>query len=174
AHACPEILKRGTVVHPMVANIDIAPTMLQAAGLMVPAYMEGKSFLPLARGEAVPWREYVLYEYYWERNYPMTPTMHALRGNRYKYIRYTGLWDTDELYDLAADPRERNNLIGEPGREPLVQELNRQLFEILQATGGMQVPLLPDAGKQQNLRRRSGSKQADFPEHVMRNQSRDN
>ena len=46
----------------------------------------------------------LLYEYYWERNFPQTPTVHALREDRYKYVRYHGVWDIDELYDLAEDP----------------------------------------------------------------------
>ena len=71
---------------------------------LTPPPMDGRSFLPLARGERMPWRETLLYEYYWERNFPQTPAMHAMRGARYKYIRYYGIWDTDELYDLRADP----------------------------------------------------------------------
>jgi N-acetylglucosamine-6-sulfatase len=78
---CPELFKPGTVVDKMVANIDIAPTILEAAGLRPPDYMDGKSFVQLAEGKTVPWRDKLLYEYYWERNYPMTPTIHALRTN---------------------------------------------------------------------------------------------
>lgn len=170
---CPELFKGGTVLTPTVANIDIAPTLLEAAGLVAPAHLDGKSFLPLARGESMPWRDYLLYEYYWERNYPMTPTIHALRGDRYKYIRYTGLWDTDELYDLSVDPREMKNLIREPAHAALVQTLNRRLFQILASTDGMQIPLLPDAGKQSDLRLRSGSAPAEFPDHLLRHESRD-
>jgi N-acetylglucosamine-6-sulfatase len=55
------------------------------------------------RGEAPAWRDSLLYEYYWECNYPQTPTMFALRRGRYKYIHYYGIWDSDELYDLAED-----------------------------------------------------------------------
>ena len=54
--------------------------------------------------------EAFLYEYYWERNFPQTPTTFALRDDRYKFIRYHGLWDVDELFDLTADPDEMNNL----------------------------------------------------------------
>ncbi len=76
-------LPAATTVKEVVANIDIAPTILEAAGLKAPP-MDGRSFLPLARGERTPWRDSLLYEYYWERNFPQTPTMHALRGARYK------------------------------------------------------------------------------------------
>lgn len=166
---CPELFKGGTQVKEPVANIDVAPTLLEAAGLRAPEGMDGKSFLAHSQGKATePLRDYLLYEYYWERNFPQTPTMHALRGSRWKYIRYHGIWDTDELYDLQADPKERKNLIREPQHQQLVRNLNRQLFETLDQTHGMQIPLLPDRGGQQNLRRRGGSRPADFPPQLLR------
>ena len=158
-------LPAGASVDHVVANIDIAPTILEAAGLAPPP-MDGRSVLPLARGERIPWRDTLLYEYYWERNFPQTPTMHALRGARNKYIRYYGLWDTDELYDLQADPLETRNFIRDAERRETVSRLNAQLFETLGATGGMYIPLSPDRGGSHNLRRRGGSRAADFPPEV--------
>jgi N-acetylglucosamine-6-sulfatase len=171
-------LPAGATVNEVVANIDIAPTVLEAAGLAAPSdeksdagraapsAMQGRSFLRLARGERVPWRDSLLYEYYWERNFPHTPAMHALRGAQYKYIRYYGLWDTDELYDLRADPLERRNLIRDPAHRDVATRLNAELFETLSTTGGMYIPLAPDRGGSQNLRRREGAKAADFPPHT--------
>ncbi len=156
-------LPAAATIQEVVANIDIGPTILEAAGLQAPASMDGRSFLPLARGQQVQWRDTLLYEYYWERNFPQTPAMHALRGSRYKYIRYYGLWDTDELYDLQADPLETRNLLRDPAQRALVTQMNAQLFKTLEATGGMYIPLAPDRGGVQNLRRKSGSKAADFP-----------
>jgi N-acetylglucosamine-6-sulfatase len=155
-------LPAGATVQEVAANIDIAPTILEAAGLEPPA-MDGRSFLPLARGQRVPWRDTLLYEYYWERSFPQTPAMHALRGDRYKYIRYYGLWDTDELYDLQADPLETRNLIRDPAHRKTVQQLNTSLFETLEATGGMYIPLQNPGLGSQNLRRKSGSPAANFP-----------
>ncbi len=160
---CPALLKAGTKVREVVANIDIAPTILEAAGLKAPDHMDGRSFLQLARGQQIPWREWLLYEYYWERNYPQTPTMHALRGDRYKYIHYHGIWDTDELYDLHTDPLETKNLLLSPQHEQVVKEMNQKLFETLGQTAGMYIPLYPDQGKQQILRRANGFKTAEFP-----------
>ena len=70
---------------------------------------DGESFLPLLKGEGAGWRPSVLYEYLWEWNYPHTPTTHAVIGDRWKYIRYHGVWDTDELFDLSDRPaRDRS------------------------------------------------------------------
>jgi len=89
--------------------------------------------------------------------------MHALRGSRYKYIRYYGLWDTDELYDLQEDPLEIRNLIRDASHRDIVTRLNAELFRTLGETGGMYIPLAPDAGNPSNLRRPDGSRPADFP-----------
>jgi N-acetylglucosamine-6-sulfatase len=164
---CPELFKGGTVVEQMVANIDVGPTFLEAAGLKAPGYMDGRSFVKLAQGQTIPWRDTLLYEYYWERNYPQTPTVHALRGDRYKYIHFNGLWDIDELYDLKNDPTESRNLIHVKEDQPVVQKMNKQLFTELERSGGMYIPLDPDRGAQENLRRKSGSPPAKFPQWLI-------
>src|SRR5690606_24076034 len=113
-----------------------------------------------------PWRKALLYEYYWERNYPHTPTIHALRGDRYKYIHYHGIWDIDELYDLQEDPLEINNLIRSKEHQAIVKEMNKELFNQLSSTGGMYIPLYPDRGGQSNRRNEFGSPAADFPSYL--------
>ena len=167
---CPELLKAGTVVEGVVANIDIAPTVLELAGLQAPDHMNGESFLQLATGELDPrnWRQEFLYEYYWEWNFPHTPTVFALRGDRYKLIQYHGIWDTDELYDLQADPRETTNLIRDPEHRNRVNQMRRRLHELLAETGGMQIPLGRKMGDGANLRSADGSDAAGFPEHMIR------
>jgi N-acetylglucosamine-6-sulfatase len=160
---CPDLFQRGTRVERTVANIDIAPTLLEVAGLKAPARLHGRSFLPLARGQDVPWRDYLLYEYYWEQNYPQTPTMHALVGDRWKYIRYHGLWDLHELYDVPADPHEQRNLIHSAGHQKLIAELNQKLFDVLDESAGNDMPLLRDRGKTFPWRHPQKAKQASFP-----------
>jgi N-acetylglucosamine-6-sulfatase len=104
----------------------------------------------------------MLYEYYWERNFPQTPTVHALRESRYKFIRYYGIWDVDELYDLEKDPAEMQNLIFSAEHQPIVNRMRAELFATLEKTGGMQIPLFRDSGGVNNSRSPNGSRAADF------------
>jgi N-acetylglucosamine-6-sulfatase len=157
----------GTVVEQVVANIDVAPTMLEAAGLVPPDGLDGQSMLPILRDPAAPWRSELLYQYFWERNFPQTPTVHALRGDRYKYVRYHGIWDVDELFDLQEDPLESRNLIASEEHQEIVAEMNRRLFEILEETGGMSIPLREDRGRKNGLRRPDRAAPALFPEPLI-------
>jgi N-acetylglucosamine-6-sulfatase len=164
---CPELFSGGRVVKEVVAGLDIMPTFLAAAGLPEPQGIPGRNFLPLLEGKTIPWRDGLFYEYYWERNFPMTPTMHALRGDRYKYIHYYGIWDTDELYDLQEDPLESNNLISSPKHQAVVKQMNKQMFDIMESTGAMYIPLYRDSGPQNNKRTPTGAKSAEFPPELM-------
>jgi|SRR5579883_830366 len=165
---CPALFKGGQTLKEVVANIDIMPTVLAAAGVPMPAGRPGRNFLPLLQGQKVPWRTEFLYEYYWERNFPQTPTLHALRGDRYKYIRYQGIWDLDELYDLQEDPLETNNLINDPKHQQIVKQMNARLFDILEQTNGMNMPLARDKGARMDLRNPNGPKAAQFPPEFTR------
>lgn len=171
---CPEMIKGGTVVDQVVANIDIAPTVMEAMGLKKPPHMDGQSFLPLAQlppaqRESISWRKYFLYAYYWEQNYPQTPTHFALRGDKYKYITYYGLWDSDELFDIQSDPKEQKNLIHDQSFAKIKQQMQNRLYDMMDDLGGMQIPLNRPRGRQQNkrLRDRGGVKAADFPEAMI-------
>ena len=94
--------------------------------------------------------------------------MHALRGERYKYVHYYGIWDTDELYDMQEDPLETNNLIFSPKHQDVIKEMNQKLFDIMENTGAMSIPLYRDRGGQMNLRNPEGAKPANFPPELMR------
>lgn len=160
---CPSLFPKGKTLDSVVANIDIAPTLLGVAGLPTPEAMDGRSFLGLVKGEAMEWPNDLLYEYYWEWNYPQTPTMHALRTDRYKYVRYHGIWDVNELYDLKEDPQETRNLIFSKAHQPVIEKLNRRLFEKLQASGGQNMPLMPDRGQSFPWRLKEKAKPGSFP-----------
>jgi N-acetylglucosamine-6-sulfatase len=110
----------------------------------------------------------LLYEHYWERNFPQTPTIFALRGDRYKFVRAYGVWDCDELYDLANDPGETKNLIFDRDHAQIAQTMRQKLFATLDATDGMTLPLRADRGRSNNLRHESGSPAATFPPEMIR------
>lgn len=138
----PEVLEGGQVIDEMVQNIDVGPTILEVAGIKKPEHMHGASILPILAGSTPEdWRDTIFYEYYWEFDFPHTPTMHGIRTDRYKYIRYHGVWDTNELYDLQEDPFEMNNLINSPEHQEIIADLAHQLYDWLEETNGMQIPL---------------------------------
>ena len=162
---CPDLFKGGTVIDQVVANIDIAPTILEVAGVVRPPHMDDRSFIPLAQGKSIPWRDYFLYVYYWEKNFPQSPTVFSLRGDRYKYITYYGLWDADELYDLKSDPSESKNLLYDPEFKTVAKDMESRLYEMMEELGGMEIPLNAPLGNSSNkrLRSRGGERAADFP-----------
>lgn len=136
----PGFISPRTTVEPMVLNVDVAPTLLEAAGLPVPAGMDGRSFLAQLRGQQVNgWRDAFVYTYYWESYYPHTPTVFALRENRYKFMYYHGVWDRNELYDLQNDPGERVNLIEVPDHRARAEAMHKRLFDALEAAGAVDV-----------------------------------
>ena len=63
---CPDLYQGGKVVEQVIGNIDIGPTIMHAAGLQTPDYMDGMSFLDLPN-KRPRWRDYFLYVYYWEK-----------------------------------------------------------------------------------------------------------
>ena len=138
---CPEIIEGGTVVHKMVQNIDIAPTVLEVAGISKPEKMDGMSFIQLLKGNTQGWRNKIFYEYYWENDYPMTPSMFGVRTDTTKYIRYYGIWDRNEFYNLKVDPEEIYNLIEEEKFQPTIKQNVVDLYDWLKDTNGMQIPL---------------------------------
>jgi len=166
-------LKTNYVVKEIAANIDIAPTILDIAGVESPEQFEGESLYSLAQGESdSEWRDDLLYEYYWEFNYPSTPTTFALRTDDYKFITYHGLWDTEELYDMRTDPKEMHNLIHDPESLAVVADLRSKLFARLgDSRDGLSVPYTEKFSHGAVFREGERSKAAEFPEQWLRDGS---
>jgi arylsulfatase A-like enzyme len=137
----PGLFKGGQTISKMVQNIDIAPTILELARLKKPDNMPGNSFIKLLKGDSAEWRDKIFYEYFWEYDFPMTPTVFGVRSDRYKFIKYYGIWDHNELYDLENDPNEMYNLIEKPEYQNLVKKMVVELYDWLEQSNGMQVPL---------------------------------
>ena len=164
----PGLVPAGVTNPGRIRNLDIAPTLLDAAHVAPPPQFEGLSALPLMTGAVAPadWKpgDFV-YEYYWEWNFPMTPTTFAIERERVKYIQYHGVYDTEELYDLDADPDEMRNLIDDPSRLPAKLELRRALFEQLaDANGRRAVPFTARTSRGVVRRDRNGTGAAAFPD----------
>ena len=132
------------VIDQNIQNIDLAPTFLQLAGESVPEHYDGQSFLNLLKGSNTPWRDTIYYEYFWERPFPQTPTVHAIRTDRYKFIRYHGVWDINELFDIKNDPWEMNNLIRDPAYGEVSKSLRSALFDWIENTQGDKMLLKHD------------------------------
>ena len=139
---CPELFEGGRVVQEMVQNIDIAPSILEVAEVDKPKFMPGNSMIPvLEEDESAVVRKEIFYEYYWEYDFPMTPTVFGMRTDRYKYIKYHGIWDRNELYDLQNDPAEKFNLIADPEFQDIAKSMSESVYDWLEKTRGMQIPL---------------------------------
>lgn len=130
----PRLIERGRLVDEFALSIDLAPTVLELAGVPAPADIDGQSLVPLLRGESPSdWRTSFLIEYNTDIVFPRVLTMgyKALRTNRWKYIRYNDLDGMDELYDLQSDPYEMANLIDEPESDATVRRLSAEIDAIL-------------------------------------------
>ncbi len=138
----PSLISAEKTLDFMVQNIDIAPTILDLAGIPKPENLPGNSIIPLLTNQDKDdVRKEIFYEYYWEYDFPMTPTVFGMRTDRYKYIKYHGIWDRNELYDLSNDPEEMYNLIADPEFQEISKSMAQDLYDWLEKTQGMQIPL---------------------------------
>jgi arylsulfatase A-like enzyme len=104
-------VKAGHVPRELVANIDLAPTFLDLAGLEIPRSMQGRSLSPLLRGESpADWRKSVYYRYYHDPGHHNTRAHFGVRTATHKLLYY---WTKSayEMYDLERDPVEQHNLL---------------------------------------------------------------
>ncbi len=114
----------------MVLNIDVAPTLLDLAGVDIPKNMEGISIKPVLNNSRIAWRKAWLYEYF--EDYPyQVPEMNGIRTDKYKYIEYSGKKPA-ELFDLANDPHEYHNIIETPEGMKRLPELKKMLAQLKQ------------------------------------------
>ena len=172
----PGLESPGLVGEEIAAGIDIGPTVMDIAGIEnIPEQFEGQSLLPLALGEKPEdWRKDLLYEYYWEFNYPMTPTTFALRTDNFKLIQYHGIWDTEELYDIRNDPKEMTNLINDPEYLEVRVRLRKELHKRLANNRGEHViPYTEKWGPGAHSRNIDGSRAAQFPDDWLKSETDD-
>ena len=126
----PGMVKPGIVNKDFVMNLDIAPTVLNAAGVAVPKDMQGKSFLPLVTGKKAKGRDAMYYHYYENGEHSVSPHF-GISTKRYKLIRFYERVNSWELYDLKKDKNEMNNVYGKKGYEKITTTLMKQLNALI-------------------------------------------
>jgi arylsulfatase A-like enzyme len=130
----------GRPVRRLVSHLDLPPTLLDAAGLAVPAEMDGRSLVPLVRGEPDPRPDDVLVQI------SESQVGRALRTPRWKYaavapgadgwtVPAAGRYVDSHLYDLEADPHELRNLVGSPAHREVLARLRARLAERIVEAG---------------------------------------
>jgi N-acetylglucosamine-6-sulfatase len=145
----PSMIKAGSVPDHMVLNIDLAPTVIDLAGVKLSEMMNGRSLVPILSGRTVnKWRSSFLIEHHTDPdsyvlNAPANTPQElefrrvlgigykAVRDLRYKYIEYSELRGMNELYDLDKDPYEMINLIDSPESNNMLQEMKTKLRRLL-------------------------------------------
>jgi N-sulfoglucosamine sulfohydrolase len=148
----------GKVSDAMVSHIDVFPTICELTGIQRPAWLEGKSMMPVVRGEKQEINEEVFAEVNYHAAYE---PKRAVRTHRYKYIRRYGdkrtpvlpncddglsksVWveygwknmvlPEESLFDLIFDPAEHNNLAGEAGSKRVLTDMRQRLDRWMRAT----------------------------------------
>ncbi len=111
-------------------NCDFAPTFLDLAGQPTPADMQGRSFVPVWKGNTPrDWRDAMYYRYYHDPGDHNTRAHYGIRTATHKLIYF---WKKDqwECYDLVADPHEMRNIYGEPAAQDTVMKLKDRLYAL--------------------------------------------
>lgn len=110
----------------IVLSIDLAPTMLDLAGLEIPESMQGVSLVPLFKPQPTSWRSHFYYQHTYNTDPPRSPiaVTEGVRTDRWKYIRYPEVEPVfEQLFDLKTDPLERTNLVAQPEQAARLLEL---------------------------------------------------
>ena len=121
----------------LVSHLDLPPTLLDAAGIDVPAHMQGRSLMPLLKGVSDEWPEEVFVQI------SEAQTGRAVRTQRWKYgVDAPGesgpgsdTYVEQYLYDLQADPYELNNLVGHQSHAGVAEVMSQRLIRRMREAG---------------------------------------
>jgi arylsulfatase A-like enzyme len=124
---------RGRTIEQMALNVDIAPTILEQAGVKAPEQMQGRSLVPLLKGKKPKWRTEFFYEHPFEHK-TIAKTV-AVRTQDYKYARYVD-YDYEELYDLKLNQAETINFAKDEKYKKILDSLRKRCDELAQKAKG--------------------------------------
>lgn len=127
----PGNINPGSINDQMVQNLDFAPTLLEAAGIVPPTDMQGESLLPLLKNEDDAWNRDAVYYHYYE--YPavhMVKRHYGIVTREYKLVHFYYDVNEWELYDRKNDPAEMMNVYEDPEYAEIVEELKVKLAEL--------------------------------------------
>lgn len=124
----PKEIKENSKTEKLIQNLDIAPTLLDLAGIAIPGDMQGESLRRIWRSDNPEWRQAIYYHYY-EKGFGATPH-YGVRTDRHKLIHFYDVVDSWEFYDLNTDPNEMVNLYTDPQNQQTIKELKGKLIEL--------------------------------------------
>lgn len=124
----PKLIQKGIQTDRLVQNLDIAPTLLDFAGIDLSDDMQGLSLKNIIQNPDSEWRD-ALYYHYYEKGFGATPH-YGIRTDRYKLIHFYDVVDSWELYDLQEDPTEMNNVYNENQFESIANDMKLQLEKL--------------------------------------------
>ncbi|WP_346860899.1 sulfatase [uncultured Draconibacterium sp.] len=127
----PGIIEAGSVNNDLVSNLDFGETLIDIAGGTVPADMQGKSMLPILKGETpADWRKAHYYHYYEHPSEHNVMRHYGITTDKYKLIHFYYDMDKWELFDLEKDPNEMVNIYDDPAYTDVQADLHKQLEEL--------------------------------------------
>jgi arylsulfatase A-like enzyme len=126
----PGTTSPGAVNTDLVMNLDFAQTLVELGGAEAPAAMQGRSLVPLLRGETpADWRDAIYYQYFEYPDWHMVHRQYGVRTKTHKLIHYYELGEW-ELFDLARDPNELRSVYGEPAYAAVTDSLKARLVAL--------------------------------------------
>jgi arylsulfatase A-like enzyme len=135
----PDMSVPGCEPNQMALNIDLAPTLLDLAGVSIPSTVQGQSLVPIVQGKHPAWREDFFFEHLFE--HPQIPKCEGVRTSRWKYIRYFEQRPVhEELYDLKNDELEARSLLGVAEHNPVLDQLRKRCDQLRDRHGGVYRP----------------------------------
>jgi N-acetylglucosamine-6-sulfatase len=136
----PQLAQEAKTIEKQVLTVDMAPSLLELCNAPALPKTHGKSWVKLVQSGDPDWRASWFYHYNYEKQFPYTPNVRAIRTDEWKYIHYPhGDGSPDkhlaELYDLKSDPGETKNLINDPKQASKITELKTELARLMLVTG---------------------------------------